>query len=60
MLVGRGTTGPITTRWGVQSFPSIFVLDTPRVIRFKEVRGEELDRAVDELPREATSEAPAR
>lgn len=42
----RGTDGPITTRWGVHSFPSIFVLDRHGVIRFKDVRGDDLDRAV--------------
>jgi peroxiredoxin len=44
-----GTDGPITTRWGVASFPSIFVLDTKGVIRFKDVRGDDLDRAVTSL-----------
>jgi peroxiredoxin len=41
-----GTDGPITTRWGIVSFPSIFVLDYSGVIRFKDVRGDDLDRAV--------------
>jgi thiol-disulfide isomerase/thioredoxin len=41
-----GTEGPITTRWGIDSFPSIFVLDRRGVIRFKDLRGDELDRAV--------------
>ena len=45
-----GTTGPITTRWGVQSFPSIFVLDPAGVIRFKDVRGDDLERAVTDAP----------
>ncbi len=44
-----GTDGPITTRWGVSSFPSVFVLDPSGVIRFKDVRGEDLDRAVATL-----------
>jgi peroxiredoxin len=44
-----GTDGPITTRWGVTGFPTIFVLDRDGVIRFKNVRGEDLDRAVDSL-----------
>jgi peroxiredoxin len=42
----EGTEGPITTRWGIDSFPSIFVLDRRGVIRFKDLRGDELDRAV--------------
>lgn len=41
-----GRDGPITTRWGVASFPSVFVLDERGVIRFKDVRGDDLDRAV--------------
>jgi peroxiredoxin len=45
----EGTDGPITTRWGIVSFPSIFVLDRDGVIRFKEVRGDDLDRAVSGL-----------
>ena len=44
-----GTDGPITTRWGVVSFPSIFVLDAAGVIRFLNVRGDELDHAVATL-----------
>jgi thiol-disulfide isomerase/thioredoxin len=48
-----GTTGPITTRWGVSFFPSIFVLDKAGIIRFKDLRGEELEKAVDLLLAEA-------
>jgi peroxiredoxin len=44
-----GRDGTITTRWGVASFPTIFVLDRTGVIRFKDVRGKELDAAVDRL-----------
>ena len=51
-----GITGPITTRWGVTSFPTIFVLDKAGVIRFKDVRGEELDKAVSTLLDEAAVE----
>jgi peroxiredoxin len=51
-----GTTGPITTRWGVSSFPSIFVLDRARVIRYKDVRGIDLDKAVESLLAESPGE----
>jgi hypothetical protein len=54
-----GTDGPITTRWGVVSFPSIFVLDANGVIRFKDVRGDELDRAVTTLLNEIEQEKKA-
>ncbi len=48
----RGTSGPIASQWGVQSWPTIYVLDHRGVIRYKNVRGEALDRAVDELLKE--------
>ena len=44
-----GMDGPITTRWGVIAIPEIFVLDKAGIIRFKDVRGEDLDRAVTSL-----------
>ncbi len=44
-----GTDGPITTHWGIISFPTIFVLDPDGVIRHRDLRGEELDRAVATL-----------
>jgi len=45
----EGTAGPISTAWGVRSWPTIYVLDAEGVIRFKNVRGEAMDEAVDEL-----------
>ena len=47
-----GTDGPIATEWGINGWPSIFVIDAKGVIRFKDVREQELDRAVDTLLRE--------
>ncbi|HZN63239.1 MAG TPA: TlpA disulfide reductase family protein [Planctomycetota bacterium] len=43
------TSGPIATRWNVQSRPTIYVLDEKGVIRFKNARGERLGKVVDEL-----------
>jgi peroxiredoxin len=54
-----GMAGPITTRWGVSVFPTIFVLDRAGVIRFKDVRGAELDQAVSTLLDEARVEKPS-
>ena len=51
--------GPITTRWGVWAPPTIFVLDKAGGIRFKDVRGADLDRAVAVLLDEAHVEKPA-
>ncbi|MSR62919.1 MAG: hypothetical protein EXS08_10795 [Planctomycetes bacterium] len=44
-----GTDGPIPTKWGIRSYPSIYVLDAQHVIRHIGPRGEELGRVVDEL-----------
>ncbi|MHC5540501.1 peroxiredoxin family protein [Singulisphaera rosea] len=41
--------GPISTRWGVTGFPTIYVLDTDGVIRFKDIRDRRLDEAVESL-----------
>jgi hypothetical protein len=46
---GGGTSGPISTRWNVTGWPTIYVLDHEGVIRFKNVREEAMDRAVDQL-----------
>ncbi|MGC6487225.1 MAG: TlpA family protein disulfide reductase [Planctomycetota bacterium] len=45
----RGTTGPISSKWGVTGWPTIYVLDHEGVIRFTGVRGEAMDAAVDQL-----------
>lgn len=46
---GGGTDGPISKAWNVSGWPTIYVLDENGVIRFKNVRGEAMDKAVDEL-----------
>jgi hypothetical protein len=46
---GGSTKGPIATKWNVHGWPTIYVLDDKGVIRFKNVRGEAMDRAVDSL-----------
>ncbi|MEZ5976707.1 MAG: hypothetical protein R3F34_00585 [Planctomycetota bacterium] len=53
-----GTSGPISARWNVHTWPSIFVIDAEGVIRFKNVRGARMDAAVDELLREMGIEPP--
>jgi hypothetical protein len=46
---GGSTGGPIASLYEVRSWPSTFVLDPNGVIRFKDVRGKDLDKAVDRL-----------
>jgi hypothetical protein len=52
----RGTQGPISRQYNVKSFPTILVLDAKGVIRYKGVRGEKLDAAVDALLKEMGAE----
>ncbi len=46
---GGSTSGPISTAWNVQSWPTIYVIDANGIIRHKGVRGDELDKAIDGL-----------
>lgn len=45
----KGTSGPISGKWNVNGWPTIYVIDHKGVIRFKNVRGEKMDEAVDQL-----------
>lgn len=40
-------------QWGIDSYPTIFVLDADRVIRYVNARGDELERVVGKLVEEA-------
>jgi hypothetical protein len=44
-----GTRGPISRTWNVKGWPTIYVLDHEGRIRFKGVKGEAMDQAVDSL-----------
>ena len=50
---GGSTRGPIAKTWNVQTWPAIYVLDHKGVIRFKDIKGAELRRAVEKLVSEA-------
>lgn len=45
----EGTRGPISTKWNVRGWPTIYVIDHKGVIRYKNVRGEAMDEAIDTL-----------
>jgi len=47
-----GQSGPVMKAYKVRFFPTIYVLDSKGVIRFKGVRGEAMDKAVEELLKE--------
>ena len=53
---GGNTNGPIARAWNVSGWPTIYVLDHKGVIRFKNVRGEQMDKAVDQLLAELEKE----
>ena len=45
-----GSTGaPLAKKWNVQGWPTIYVLDKEGVIRYRDVRDEEMEKAVLEL-----------
>jgi len=48
----KGTSGPISSRWNVSGWPTLYVLDQNGVIRHKWLGSpgeEEMDKAIDEL-----------
>lgn len=47
------TSGPLATKWGVNGWPTIYVLDAKGVIRHKDLRGDDLENAVVKLIAEA-------
>ncbi len=50
---GGNTSGPIASRWNIRGWPTIYILDHKGVIRYKNKRGEAMDKAVEELLVEA-------
>ena len=52
----KGTQGPISVKWNVKSWPTLYVIDAKGIIRYKNVRGEELDEALTVLLAEAGHE----
>jgi len=51
-----GTMGPISIQWSVHMWPTIYLIDAKGVIRYKNVRGEKLDDAIEKLLAEAGHE----
>jgi thiol-disulfide isomerase/thioredoxin len=53
-----GRHGPISKEHNIKHMPTIYVLDARGVIRYKDVRAEAMDRAVDQLLAELEKRAP--
>jgi WD40 repeat protein/thiol-disulfide isomerase/thioredoxin len=49
-----GREGPIARRWSVHHWPTVFVLDRKGVIRYKELRDQPLEQAVQLLLKEGS------
>jgi peroxiredoxin len=49
---GGNTRGPIAKAWNVKGWPTTYVIDAKGVIRSRDVRDKEMDRAVDKLLKE--------
>ncbi len=52
-VVDGSTSGPIASRWNVHAWPTIYVIDAQGTIRFRDLRDEELEKAVLQLLAEA-------
>src|SRR5437870_596294 len=53
---GGSTQGPIATKWNVSGWPTTYVLDHNGLIRDKNVRDQDMDKAVDTLLKELERE----
>lgn len=51
--VDGDTSGPLATKWNVNGWPTIYVLDSKGVIRHRDLRDDELEAAVVKLIQEA-------
>ena len=54
----NGSEGKLMDTLNIEHYPTIFVLDPTRVIRYKEIRGEALERAVNTLLNEMKAKPP--
>ena len=52
----KGAFGPISTKWNVDSWPKICLVDAKRAIHYKDLKGEKLDEAIEKLMAEAGHE----
>ena len=50
-----GRNGPNTAKWEIFQFPTVYVIDAKGVIRYRDIDGPQLDRAVEKLVAEAES-----
>jgi thiol-disulfide isomerase/thioredoxin len=56
----NGNSGGVIDDWDIRYYPTIYVLDARGVIRYKDIRGEELEKAVNVLLAEKPESVAAR
>lgn len=54
-----GQGGPIAAAWKVRGWPTIYLIDHNGTIRVQNVRGEQLEAAIERLVKEAEKARPA-
>ena len=52
----EGPAGPISEKWCVQGWPTTYLLDKDGVIRYSNINGDKLDRAIETLMKEMGEE----
>jgi hypothetical protein len=52
-VIDGNTSGPIATAWNISGWPTIYVLDKEGKIRHRDLRDDELEKAVVKLLAEA-------
>jgi AhpC/TSA family len=55
--VDGSTHGPIAKQWNVRGWPTIYILDAKGVIRYRGLRGQEMEQAVVRLLDELKAQA---
>jgi peroxiredoxin/TolA-binding protein len=55
----NGPEGGVLDAWNVQAFPTVYLIDAAGVIRHRNIHGEELNKAVESLLKEAEKPAAA-
>ncbi|MSR63901.1 MAG: TlpA family protein disulfide reductase [Planctomycetes bacterium] len=51
--IDEDTSGALATKWNVSGWPTIFVIDAKGVIRYRDVRDQDMEDAVKKLLAEA-------
>jgi len=51
--IDEDTSGALATKWNISGWPTIFVIDAKGVIRYRDVRDQEMEDAVKKLLAEA-------